>query len=256
VRRIFVSLLAAGVLAGAAPAHAVVFTILENPNLRFLEDSTANVDGVCFCTLIDGGSFGLGALLRKESDGSKTVVYSFSGPDGALPHGGLVARSSTIYGTTLAGGSFGFGTIYSYVPATGVLTTLFSFNGYNGADPHGGVVIDSAGNLFGSTAFGGAHNRGTLFKLSSNGVFSTLVTFDGSNGGRPDDRLLVDTRGWIYGHATDGGPNDQGVVFRLTDVGYIGVGEVAVPEPASWAMLIAGFGLIGAAQRRRRKSIV
>ncbi|WP_372917730.1 PEPxxWA-CTERM sorting domain-containing protein, partial [Sandarakinorhabdus sp.] len=25
-----------------------------------------------------------------------------------------------------------------------------------------------------------------------------------------------------------------------------------VPEPASWAMLIAGFGLTGAAMRRRR----
>ncbi len=28
-----------------------------------------------------------------------------------------------------------------------------------------------------------------------------------------------------------------------------------VPEPASWAMLIAGFGLVGAAARRRRKSV-
>jgi hypothetical protein len=25
-----------------------------------------------------------------------------------------------------------------------------------------------------------------------------------------------------------------------------------VPEPASWALLIAGFGLVGAAARRRR----
>ncbi len=28
-----------------------------------------------------------------------------------------------------------------------------------------------------------------------------------------------------------------------------------VPEPASWAMLIAGFGLVGAAARRRRRSV-
>jgi hypothetical protein len=27
----------------------------------------------------------------------------------------------------------------------------------------------------------------------------------------------------------------------------------AVPEPASWAMLIAGFGLVGAMQRRRQR---
>jgi hypothetical protein len=30
----------------------------------------------------------------------------------------------------------------------------------------------------------------------------------------------------------------------------------AVPEPASWAMLIAGFGLVGAAARRRRTALV
>ncbi len=29
-------------------------------------------------------------------------------------------------------------------------------------------------------------------------------------------------------------------------------GESAVPEPATWAMLIAGFGMVGAAARRRR----
>jgi len=29
----------------------------------------------------------------------------------------------------------------------------------------------------------------------------------------------------------------------------------AVPEPATWAMMIAGFGLIGAAARRRRSGM-
>jgi hypothetical protein len=29
----------------------------------------------------------------------------------------------------------------------------------------------------------------------------------------------------------------------------------AVPEPASWAMLIAGFGLTGAVMRRRRMAL-
>lgn len=34
--------------------------------------------------------------------------------------------------------------------------------------------------------------------------------------------------------------------------GGISLSIAAVPEPASWAMLIAGFGLVGAAARRRR----
>jgi hypothetical protein len=29
----------------------------------------------------------------------------------------------------------------------------------------------------------------------------------------------------------------------------------AVPEPATWAMMIAGFGLIGVAARRQRRAI-
>jgi hypothetical protein len=35
---------------------------------------------------------------------------------------------------------------------------------------------------------------------------------------------------------------------------YFGI--AAVPEPGSWAMLIAGFGLVGATSRRRRAAVV
>lgn len=48
--------------------------------------------------------------------------------------------------------------------------------------------------------------------------------------------MIVD-RGWVENTAID-------------DVSISNIG--GVPEPASWAMLIAGFGLTGAAMRRRR----
>ncbi len=38
----------------------------------------------------------------------------------------------------------------------------------------------------------------------------------------------------------------------LTDLG----GGGAVPEPSTWAMLIAGFGLVGATMRKRRRAII
>jgi PEP-CTERM motif len=46
--------------------------------------------------------------------------------------------------------------------------------------------------------------------------------------------------------------------FGNTDVGQYTleinpVGTLAVPEPGTWAMLIAGFGIVGAAMRRRFK---
>lgn len=40
--------------------------------------------------------------------------------------------------------------------------------------------------------------------------------------------------------------------YREIDV----FGTAAVPEPASWAMMIAGFGMVGAVARRRRMVVV
>ena len=51
-----------------------------------------------------------------------------------------------------------------------------------------------------------------------------------------------------------GGTLNQQVFDDLT-FGSITPGG-AVPEPASWAMLIAGFGLVGATQRRRKAAVV
>jgi len=41
-----------------------------------------------------------------------------------------------------------------------------------------------------------------------------------------------------------------GVQFYMDDLTY-GEGVAAVPEPASWAMMIAGMGFVGASMRRR-----
>ena len=48
-----------------------------------------------------------------------------------------------------------------------------------------------------------------------------------------------------------GNPTGLRVEFLSSTVEPLGTGN-AVPEPANWAMLIAGFGLVGAAARRRR----
>ena len=49
----------------------------------------------------------------------------------------------------------------------------------------------------------------------------------------------------------------NGIAFELDDVAGVagtgsGSGGGTVPEPASWAMMVAGFGLVGFATRRRR----
>jgi protoheme ferro-lyase len=45
---------------------------------------------------------------------------------------------------------------------------------------------------------------------------------------------------------------ENGSISRVLFTYELGELAPGVPEPASWAMLIAGFGLTGAAMRRRR----
>lgn len=49
--------------------------------------------------------------------------------------------------------------------------------------------------------------------------------------------------------------NILGVPQGFLDVTYVTTVTPGVPEPASWAMLLLGFGAIGAALRSRRKTV-
>ena len=64
----------------------------------------------------------------------------------------------------------------------------------------------------------------------------------------------VFTLNQFQGVATSGGA----LSFNASsDVQFSGTGAVTpgVPEPASWALMIAGFGLVGASMRRRRAAV-
>jgi hypothetical protein len=77
-----------------------------------------------------------------------------------------------------------------------------------------------------------------------NGVFTQLST-----NGQPRPAFQIGT----FSFTVTAG-DSYGFYVRTTD-GALGRGALtvgAVPEPASWAMLIAGFGLVGAVARRRR----
>jgi hypothetical protein len=80
-----------------------------------------------------------------------------------------------------------------------------------------------------------------LFQNPAPGSGINFICFAGQLCGGASNRIsiTVDTFG-------DGIPQ-QGVV----QIGFAGGGGV-IPEPATWAMMIAGFGLVGGALRRRR----
>jgi hypothetical protein len=67
-------------------------------------------------------------------------------------------------------------------------------------------------------------------------------------------------RFWVIGqfarefnNAAGGHPGGSGFGRWGTYVGQIGI--AGVPEPANWALMIAGFGMAGAAMRRRRTTV-
>src|SRR2546425_333400 len=92
---------------------------------------------------------------------TRTTLYSFSGPDGSFPFGGLVEGSDgNFYGTTSQGGTNiyctdGCGTVFRISPS-GSLTTLYSFNSGDGKSPYAGLVQGSDGNFYGTTYEGGS----------------------------------------------------------------------------------------------------
>jgi uncharacterized repeat protein (TIGR03803 family) len=211
----------------------------------------ADAAGNLFGTTEYGGDFDKGTVFELDTTGTLKKLASFNGSNGAGPVANLIADSAgNMFGTTPIGGAYGMGTVFK-LDSSGALTTLVDFNGNNGGSPlYGGLIDDSAGNLFGTSQVGGAYGFGTVFKLDKSGRLTTLVDFDSNNGDDPTSGLIADAAGNLFGITSAGGVYNFGTVFKVSDAGF--VIAAAVPEPASWAMLIAGLGFTGTALRRRR----
>ena len=219
------------------------FTNGAEPTSGLFSDAAGNLYG----TTSTGGTSrtpnlpGAGTVFSITKTGTLTTLHNFEyadmdgtpGINGGTPDLSTLVldASGTIYGTTQFGGEFGKGVVFS-LANNGTFTRLHSFASASGA-PSGALIRDASGTLFGTTV-------NSVYSLTSGGVFSTLATI----GGEVIGNLYQDSSGKIYGTTMTGGDFGKGSVFSL-DTGV-------VPEPASWAMLIAGFGLTGAVMRRRR----
>jgi len=105
---------------------------------------------------------------------TEQILHSFNdnGDDGWHPETGVIFDAAgNLYGTTLSGGAYVYGTVFQLTPTTGggwTETVLHGFddNGTDGQSPSAGVILDSAGNLYGTTASGGAYGYGTVFEIT------------------------------------------------------------------------------------------
>jgi uncharacterized repeat protein (TIGR03803 family) len=122
----------------------------ETPNSGLIR----HANGDLFGTTELGNQRAQGTIFKVSKAGKMTVLHRFEGsPDGTGPFAGLVQdKAGNFYGTTLAGGAFGPGTVFK-LDTTGKETVLYSFDGsivYPQA-----LIVDKAGNLYGTTELGG-----------------------------------------------------------------------------------------------------
>lgn len=168
------------------------------------------------------------------------VMHNFgvTAGDGNIPSGGLIVDTAgNYYGTTAAGGTHNFGTVYRLSPQSGggwTETVLYSFKGgtLDGSTPSGLLLRDSTGSLYGTTREGGHQSAqctdsisstvgcGIVYKLTptTTGQWheTVLHMFTGTDGGNSNAGLVRDKTGNLYGTAGFGGSGNSGTVFRLS----------------------------------------
>jgi hypothetical protein len=173
----------------------------------------------------------LGTITQNTNFDSFGNFFSFPGPN-------YVVGAYTFVGNSNLIGEAGPGGVYN----TG--RNLFT------DDQVSGTTVNIAGNfdLFAANA-GNFFSTGTAnFLVTTNlgsYAFSQTVNSAGNNGTftfvgfKADSGENITSVNWSGNEATG-----------LTDI-QIGNAGV-VPEPAAWALMLAGFGLVGAAARRRQ----
>lgn len=159
-----------------------------------------------------------------------TTLWSFSGPDGATPYGGLIRdRLGNLYGVTSAGGASNAGHAFELSPpaAGGTAWTMmpvWDFSGADGSYSETTLLRDTSGNLYGTMVYGGASNDGVVFELSpppkkptgQPWTEKTLWSFSGTDAANPYNGLAADTAGNLYGATPYGGSNGIGAVYELS----------------------------------------
>jgi uncharacterized repeat protein (TIGR03803 family) len=228
------------ILAGQATAQT--FTTLYS----FTETSdNTNSDGdiprgalivsgsTLYGTAMVGGSSGQGTVFAINSDGTGfTTLHSFTGAalapgsDGARPTAGLLLSGGTLYGTTIYGGSSGYGTVFAINTNGTGFTTLHSFSAPSPTDvnsdgtlPQGELIL-SGNTLYGTAANAGDYGHGTVFSVATNGTgFSILHAFTGSGDGADPVCKLVLSGNTLYGTAHEGGNSGYGTVFAVNTDG-------------------------------------
>lgn len=187
---------------------------------------------------------GANTLFRVGNDASIALVASFPGrnigggfPSDSVTTGVAVGPDGNYYVSELTGFPFTPGAAQIYQVTPGGDVSVFGTGFTNITD----IAFGDDGSLFvlelDADGLLGPGTAGALIRLGLDGSRSTIF----SQGLVAPTGLTVGGDGALY-VANFSVAAGGGQVLRIA----------FVPEPASWAMLIAGFGLVGGTLRRQR----
>jgi hypothetical protein len=240
--------------AGSRAATGVLYSFSGDDGASPIGGLILDQSGALYGTTLVGGAYGVGTVFMLTPPAvpgggwNESVLYSFTGTDGAYPLSTLILdNSGALYGTTecthphcpLFGSTEG--TVFKLTPpqTSGrgwTKSVLHYFTGADGAGPEVGLIFDKSGALYGTAFTGGTGcapfgGCGTVFKLTPPAAdgeiwnLSVLHNFTFSDGASPVGSLIFDKSGALYGTTRFGGTGDCpsvdpygscGTVFELT----------------------------------------
>ena len=204
---------------------AGVYTVLHSfvaetegstPNGAFVKGNDNNL----YATTSSDGTYTFGTAFKMTTAGVVTTLIKFNeSGKGNVPMESLVkGTDSAYYGTTSAGGTYNYGTIFKRCGNT--FTILKSLNkNIDGGTPQGSLVQATDGSFYGTCSEGGSAGYGTIFKITAGGVYKVLKHFTGTDGGNPSGSLIQATDGFLYGMTRNGGSGGGGVAFKISTAG-------------------------------------
>ena len=272
----------------ATGQETILYRFPGRPGFQNPEGSLLYHGGMLYLVASGGGSSDVGGVVQCTLAGNCTTIYNFAGNnDGSSPLAGVIyhevtidgVRQPALFGTTMAGGAAGFGTVYM-LPLSGGATDiiLHSFTGgSDGAHPQT-ELLASGSYLYGSTISGGENctqegGCGTVFRIAPSGAdYKVTYAFAGYagppafDGSFPSGALITDGN-LLYGAtlgggavAADGCPQGCGTVFSLDASGtpetvvtnFTGGAKGAFPENVTFSNGTL-YGVTGGNYRKHKK---
>lgn len=178
----------------------------------------AGSNGLFYGVTQHDGSAASGVIFSFDQlTNTYAKVYDFDYTNGAAPYGGLTAGYSDgkLYGTTLSGGAYGEGVLYSFDPSTGIFTNLHDFTDVDGSYCLGPLVLYN-NKFYGTTYYGGANSTGAFFSFDpATNTYKDLQDFTGTPNAQFAPSSFVVNNNVLYGTNTNG----NGELFSYNDAG-------------------------------------